>query len=223
MGISFSASLVVQTFDAEETLPVKRSEDRAHSARRRCQHHDHDPLERLLSQDILAMQKRIRAEGRATVDKGNITSTPRASKPGAVNQTAYGGTARTTTTTKAWPKHPLAQVMLPGHASTQGAQAPVEQPKRAEADGDWERVSLSKISPAHLEAMDLTDLTESLLEHPNDPDLKYTAEEEGMLRGIMECAAERERMEAKVGKRRIQCNGDGKEMVLDGLVGVKER
>lgn len=48
---------------------------------------------------------------------------------------------------------------------------------------DWELVDLADVQQSHLEAMDLTDLSSSLLEHPKDPDVEYTAEEERALRG----------------------------------------
>ena len=65
----------------------------------------------------------------------------------------------------------------------------------AESDSDisaikyhysWEKVSLSDVQLADLQAMDLTDLSAALLEHPNSPGVEYNERDTKILRGLLE-------------------------------------
>jgi hypothetical protein len=50
----------------------------------------------------------------------------------------------------------------------------------------WERLSLSDIQLADLQAMDMTDLSTALLEHPRGTDVEYTERDRKVLRVLLE-------------------------------------
>jgi hypothetical protein len=65
----------------------------------------------------------------------------------------------------------------------------------AESDSDgsvirshysWEKVSLTDVQLADLQAMDLTDLSAALLEHPNGIGVEYTERDRKVLRALLE-------------------------------------
>lgn len=65
----------------------------------------------------------------------------------------------------------------------------------AESDSDgsvikyhycWEEVSLTDVQLADLQAMDLTDLSAALLEHPNGTGVEYTEQDRKVLRVLLE-------------------------------------
>lgn len=57
---------------------------------------------------------------------------------------------------------------------------------------DWELVELADVQPSHLEVMDLTDLSSSLLEHPKGLEMEYTAEEKKALETLLDKAHSRD-------------------------------
>lgn len=227
MGIAFSTSLEIQTYDAEMALPVEARKPRASEERHRKKHRHHnhyDPSERLLSRDGLAMQKRVRAETQAAAGKtvtSGMKQEPDIRKLEAVRGQQQERTAGVGSTSKARLKHPLAQMMLPEQSSDQGSVNHTKSAEIGKTGQGWEKTSLSKISPAHLEAMDLADLLESLLEHPNDHELEYTAEEKEILRDIVERAAKREREEERARKPKSPRTREGDKSIVkhDGVAG----
>lgn len=117
----------------------------------------HDCKEDMVSPEILSMQRRIREEKQKVHDA-------RADHKG--NGKAECDTAKAQTDPKQ------------------------EVPAKAE-DGegtsdDWEELDLADVQASHLEAMDLTDLSPSLLEHTQGPDMDYSAEDEKILERSLE-------------------------------------
>lgn len=75
-----------------------------------------------------------------------------------------------------------------GSATTEKAEAKlVESDMSALKDHfPWEKVSLADIQLVDLEAMDLTDLSAALLEHPRGVGINYTERDRKVLRGVLE-------------------------------------
>ena len=81
--------------------------------------------------------------------------------------------------------------------STGSANASVEKAEAATAESDisgikqtaahsWERLSLAEVQLRDLQAMDLTDLSAALLEHPRGTGVEYTERDQKVLRVLLE-------------------------------------
>jgi hypothetical protein len=153
MLFSFKATLTItygpaapQSAPKQERLPVKPA------SRHKSQPHllvDH--MEKSLSPEVQAMQRRVREKRRQERDARPTDSANVSVKK------AEAATAESDTDKSAIKYH-----------------------------YSWEKVSLSDVQLADLQAMDLTDLSAALLEHPNGPGVEYNERDRKILRGLLE-------------------------------------
>jgi hypothetical protein len=72
------------------------------------------------------------------------------------------------------------------NASVEKAEAATAESDKQTAAHSWERVSLAEVQLVNLQAMDLTDLSAALLEHPRGTGVEYTERERNILRVLLE-------------------------------------
>lgn len=205
MGVVFSLSFRINSYDEPRVPRARRERSSAHKQHRRTRDHLHDTLEKQLSLKIRSMQERIRTERMAAAKKDAIEKRELRKIGDSRRQHLLGD-------------KPAKKVSKGVKEAGGGQEAPKSQQQDArdvvQSKKSEDALSLSEVSMSRLDGMDLTDLPPSLLEHPDGPDLAYTAEEEELLKDVMERAEARDSLarDCKVSER---CVIGGRDVIKD--------